>query len=139
MLKLFQAQLNITPSNQRLLHKGKTLQEGTLIQDYNLKEGDKLHLVVKKESSPAVSTTVAPVTTVSTGCIETQTETPPRVLLEREVTRILKSQYSSDSEVRKVAHAFVKIVEKKLDALSLDDIERLCETWNSEQVIRFQW
>jgi len=135
--ELVQTQLNISPTNQRLLHKGKTLQDGTLIKEYNLKEGDKLHLVVKKDSTPPAAATGAVSKTSSTGCIETQTEILPRVLLEREMTRILKPHYSSDSEVRKVVSAFVKIIEKKLHALSLDDIERICERWNSEQVIQF--
>ena len=125
-----------------MLHKGKTLQDGTLIKEYNLKEGDKLHLVVKKDSTPPAAAAVTEpkpsvTKTSSTGCIETQTEILPRVLLEREMTRILKPHYSSDSEVRKVVSAFVKNIEKKLNALSLDDIERICERWNSEQVIQF--
>jgi len=137
--ELVQTHLNISPSNQRLLHRGKTLQDGTLIQEYNLKEGDKLHLVVKKEASPAAAAIVSESTktTTTTGCIETQTEIEPKVLLEREMTRILKAHYSSDSEVRKVVGAFVKNVEKKLNSLSLDDIERICDRWNSEQVIHF--
>ena len=107
-----------------------------MVQDYHLKEGDKLHLVVKKDSSP-VQTVQSPSKKSSTGSIETQTEVPPRVLLEREMTRILKPRYSSDSEVRKVVSAFIRNIEKKLNALSLDDIEKICERWNSDQVIQF--
>ena len=66
----------------------------------SLKEGDKLHLVVKKEASPAaaaastVSDSSKPTSTsTTTGCIETQTEIEPKVLLEREMTRILKVNY----------------------------------------------
>ena len=133
---LLQVQLNISPSNQRLLHKGKTLQDGTLLEEYQLKEGDKLHLVVKKESTP-VKSDKSPSQKTSTGCIETQTETPVRVLLEREMTRILRSHYSSDTEVRKVVSVFIKNIDKKLSALSLDDIERICAKWNTDQVIQF--
>lgn len=137
--ELVQAHLNIIPANQRLLHRGKTLQDGTLIKDYSLKDGDKVHLVVKKDSTPPASLPVAPVTTVNTntGCIETQTEVQPRVLLEREMTKVLRSHYNSDSEIRKIVSAFVRNIEKKLGALSLDDIERICERWNNEQVIQF--
>ena len=137
--ELVQTQLNISPAHQRLLHKGKTLQDGTLVQEYSLKEGDKLHLVVKKDATPpaaAAAETTATAAT-NTGCIETQTELLPRVLLEREMTRILRSHYSSDAEVRKVVGVFVKNVERKLNNLSLDDIERICERWNTEQVIQF--
>jgi len=77
--ELVKVQLNISPSDQRLLHKGKTLQDGTLIQEYNLREGDKLHLVVKKESSPAETKDIKrPIS----GCIETQTEPVTRNVLE---------------------------------------------------------
>ena len=139
--ELVQTQLNISPAHQRLLHKGKTLQDGTLVQEYSLKEGDKLHLVVKKDATPpaaaAAETTATATAAANTGCIETQTELLPRVLLEREMTRILRSHYSSDAEVRKVVGVFVKNVERKLNNLSLDDIERICERRNTEQVIQF--
>ena len=137
--ELVQTQLNISPAHQRLLHKGKTLQDGTLVQEYSLKEGDKLHLVVKKDATPPAAAAAETTATAAanTGCIETQTELLPRVLLEREMTRILRSHYSSDAEVRKVVGVFVKNVERKLNNLSLDDIERICERWNTEQVIQF--
>ena len=135
--ELVQTQLNISPAHQRLLHKGKTLQDGTLVQEYSLKEGDKLHLVVKKDATPPAATETTATAATNTGCIETQTELLPRVLLEREMTRILRSHYSSDAEVRKVVGVFVKNVERKLNNLSLDDIERICERWNTEQVIQF--
>ena len=76
---------------------------------------------------PAPTATVTPVNTTNTGCIETQTEVQPRVLLEREMTKVLRSHYNSDSEIRKIVSAFVRNIEKKLGALSLDDIERICE------------
>ena len=137
--ELVQTQLNISPAHQRLLHKGKTLQDGTLVQEYSLKEGDKLHLVVKKDATPPAAAAAETTATAATNtwCIETQTELLPRVLLEREMTRILRSHYSSDAEVRKVVGVFVKNVERKLNNLSLDDIERICERWNTEQVIQF--
>ena len=81
---------------------------------------------------------VAPVTTVNTsntGCIETQTEVEPRVLLEREMTKVLRSHYTSDSEIRKIVSAFVRNIEKKLGALSLDDIERICERLESKLLL----
>jgi len=131
---LVKVQLNICPSDQRLLHKGKTLQDGTLIQEYNLREGDKLHLVVRKGSTPpATNTSTVP----SSGCIETQTEPAARDVLEQEMVRLLKPHYNTDSEVKKVVAAFVKIVDKKLLTLSLDDIERICETWNKENILQF--
>jgi len=132
--ELVKVQLNICPSDQRLLHKGKTLQDGTLIKEYNLREGDKLHLVVKKESSPQEPKDIKrPVS----GCIETQTEPLTRNVLEGEMVKLLKPHFTSDSEVRKVVAAFIKNIDKKLLTLSLDDIERICETWNKENRLQF--
>ena len=45
--ELVKAQLNISPGDQKLMLRGKKLQEGTLLGDYNLREGDRLHLVVR--------------------------------------------------------------------------------------------
>ena len=83
-----------------------------MIQEYNLREGDKLHLVVKKESSPAETKDIKrPIS----GCIETQTEPVTRNVLEGEMLRLLKPHYNSDSEARKVVAAFVKNIDKKLN------------------------
>ena len=48
--ELVKAQLNISPGDQKLMLRGKKLQEGTLLGDYNLREGDRLHLVVLSSS-----------------------------------------------------------------------------------------
>ena len=45
--ELVKAQLNISPGDQKLMLRGKKLQEGTLLGDYNLREGVRLHLVVR--------------------------------------------------------------------------------------------
>lgn len=133
--ELVKAQLNISPSDQRLLHKGKPLQEGTLLGDYNLKEGDRLHLVVKKEASPVV--VASPVVTPATGCIETQTEPNSRDVLEKEIFRLLRPQYGNDSDTRKVVSAFLKSLDKKLNSLSLEDIDRICEAWTRDNQLVF--
>jgi len=130
--ELVKAQLNISPSDQRLLHKGKPLQEGTLLGDYNLREGDRLHLVVKKDSTPPESAQQP-----STGCIETQTEPNSREVLEQQMFLLLRPQYQTDSDTRKVAVAFVKNLDRKLNCLSLEDIERTCEAWDRDNRLQF--
>lgn len=122
--ELVRVGLNISPCDQRLLHKGKALQDGTSLEEYNLKEGDRLHLVVKKDSTPPSG-------------IETQTEVTPSVHLANEVFKILKVQLGSETEARKVSTAFCKQIEKRLANLSLDDIERLCENWGREGKLVF--
>jgi len=132
--ELVKVQLNICPADQRLLHKGKTLQNGTLIEEYNLRDGDKLNLVVKKESSPTVvNENKRPLS----GCIETQTEPIAKKVLEGEMLKLLKPYYNVESDAKKVVSTFIKNIEKKLLNLSLDDIERICETWNKENRLQF--
>jgi len=145
--ELVKVHLNICPSDQRLLHKGKTLQDGTLIQEYNLREGDKLHLVVKKESTPSESNRVVKKETTPSeskdikrplsGCIETQTEPLARSVLETELHKLLKPNCSNDSEVKKLVSAILKNIDRKLSSLSFDDIERICDTWNKENRLQF--
>ena len=52
------AQLNISPGDQKLMLRGKKLQEGTLLGDYNLREGDRLHLVVSKAAKQLTKSTL---------------------------------------------------------------------------------
>lgn len=126
--ELVRAQLNISPADQRLMLRGRKLQEGTLLGDYNLREGDRLHLVVKKGESPEVASTPAPATT-----IETQTELTSRQVLESELVATLRPHFPSESDARKVAAAFVKNLDRRLATLSLEDVERICESWGAEK------
>jgi len=102
-------------SNFKLIFKGKTLKDGTQLREYNIKEGDKVHLAFKS----------VPVTPDS-----------PKSKLETELKKILKEHYSEE-ESNKVFGSFMKILERRLTNLSLDDIERICSTWSSEQQLRF--
>lgn len=113
-------QLNIAPRNQRILFRGKTLQEGTSIKEYNLTEGAKLHLAVKKEGSAGKSE-------LETGANK----------LEEELFKQMRKSFKSDDDTRKVVVAFMKSFEKRMLALSLDDIERICERWNRDNQLSF--
>lgn len=112
--------LNIAPCNQRILFRGKTLQEGTAIKEYNLSEGSKLHLAVKKESSVAKSE-----------------HEKGKNKLEEELFKQMRKSFKSDDDTRKVVVAFMKSFEKRMLALSLDDIERICERWNRDNQLSF--
>jgi len=133
--ELVKAQLNISPGDQKLMLRGKKLQEGTLLGDYNLREGDRLHLVVKKEATPDLQGGSA--TAPPTGCIETQTEPSRREVLESTITRLLRPHYGAEADARKVAAATVKNFDKKLNCLSLEDIEKICEGWGRDQRLHF--
>jgi len=137
--ELVKAQLNISPGDQKLMLRGKKLQEGTLLGDYNLREGDRLHLVVRKEATPDLQASAkeGPATAPATGCIETQTEPSRREVLESTITRILRPHYTAEADARKVAAATVKNFDKKLNCLSLEDIEKICEGWGRDQRLHF--
>jgi len=135
--ELVKAQLNISPSDQKLMLRGKKLQEGTLLGDYNLREGDRLHLVVKKEATPDLQGPAREGPAPATGCIETQTEPSRREVLESTIARILRPHYTAEADAKKVAAATVKNFDKKLNCLSLEDIEKICESWGRDQRLHF--
>jgi len=118
--ELVAEQLNVATCNQRILFRGKTLQEGTNIKEYNLNEGAKLHLVVKKDVSVA----------------KAEHETGAKKF-EEELFKQMRKSFKSDDDTRKVVLAFMKNFEKRMLALSLDDIERICERWNTDNQLSF--
>lgn len=117
--ELVAANLGVPLHNQRILHRGKTLQEGTSLKEYNLQEGAKLHLVVKKEGSTNKS-------------LDSESKR-----FEEELYKQMRKSFKSDEDTRKVVVAFMKSFEKKMLALSLDDIERICERWNRDNRLSF--
>ncbi|XP_023321941.1 ubiquitin-like protein 4A [Eurytemora carolleeae] len=116
-------ELKIPTENQKLVLKGKTLQDFTTLKEYKIKDGDKIFLVVKPGSVPAV-----PPTTV----LDT-----PRSKLEAELHKILKDSFRSAEDCDKVVASFLRILERRISSLSLDDIERFCEHWKKEKSLQF--
>jgi len=112
--------LGVAVHNQRILYRGKTLQEGTSLKEYNLVEGAKLHLVVKKEDSP-------------TKCENKSAANK----VEEELFKQMRKHFKSEDDTRKVVLAFIKNFETKMVSLSLDDIERICERWNRDNRLSF--
>jgi len=113
-------QLNIPKENQRLIYKGKTLQDSTALKEYKIKEGDKLHLAVKAGS----------VTPAGSGG-------SPNSELETELRKLFKDQFRTEEECNKVLAAFTRILKRRITSLSLDDIERVCDTWSSDNRLHF--
>lgn len=109
-------ELNIPSDQQKLILKGKTLQNATVLKEYKIKEGDKVHLVVK---APIVGTD------------------SPKSKLETELRKLLKEHFRSEDESSRIVSSFMKILERKLTNLSLDDIERICQGWSTERRLHF--
>ena len=54
-------------------------------------------------------------------------------MLEGELVATLRPHFPSESDARKVAAAFVKNLDRRLATLSLEDVERICESWGTEK------
>ncbi|XP_021001843.1 ubiquitin-like protein 4A [Parasteatoda tepidariorum] len=96
-------QLRIPVDQQRLVFKGKTLLDSESLCDYNIEEGNKLHLFVR-ESSPDESTSQADFYEL--------------------LQKLLEKHFIPD-DVEKVLEEFRKNLSDQLRHLSLDDIERI--------------
>ncbi|XP_054712542.1 ubiquitin-like protein 4A [Uloborus diversus] len=97
-------QLQIPVDQQRLVFKGKTLLDSELLCDYNIVEGNKLHLFVREDTPNAE-------------------ERPPPEFYEQ-LQKLLEKHFSP-SDAEKVLEEFRKNLSDQLRHLSLDDIESL--------------
>jgi len=112
-------ELNIPAGSQRLILKGKTLQDSTILKEYKIKDGDKVHLAVKNAA------------------VIDKKPSSPRSELEIELRKIVKEHFRSEDDCNAVVAATIKILEQKLANLSLDDIEQICESWNKKNQLQF--
>jgi hypothetical protein len=126
-------ELAIPVANQRLILKGKTLQDSSVIKEIKVKDGDKVHLSVRKPSAVDV-TSVEPEPQIKQ---QQKPQLHPKQILETELRNILRSHFRSDEETSRVVTAVLRSVHRKLNNLSLDDIERICSRWNKEKRLEF--
>lgn len=130
-LKLEQ-KLGLTPKeNQlKLVFKGKTLQDGNNLGHYQVVDGSKLHLMLKKApSSGVVASTVS--------VAESPSKNVPSVSLDTVLFKALRKHFASDQDTKKVVQQFKKELNESLSTLSLDDIERISQRLNSGQALSF--
>ncbi|XP_059098473.1 ubiquitin-like protein 4A [Tigriopus californicus] len=122
-------QLKPKENQLKLVFKGKTLQDGNSIGHYQLVDGSKLHLMLKKVSSSdpqTVSVTEPPAS-----------KTAPGISLDVALQKALRKHFASDQDTKKVVQQFKKEFNESLSALSLDDIERIAQRLNSGQALSF--
>lgn len=98
-------QLRIPVDQQKLVFKGKTLLDSESLCDYNIVEGNKIHLFVLKEDTQA----------------EAEESTPD---FYEQLQKFLEKHFSP-SDAEKVLEEFRKNLSDQLRHLSLDDIERI--------------
>lgn len=100
--QLVAEQLQIPVDQQRLVFKGKTLLDSESLGDYNIVDGNKLHLFIRGKSQQA----------------------PPEFY---EQLQNLLEKHFTPADAKKVFDEFVKNLSEQLSSLNLDDIERLAQ------------
>lgn len=118
-------------TEQKLLFKGKTLQDGTALDAYKLNDGAKLHLMLKDHKTAISSSDTASSTKKAAA-------TAAVASLEEELSRSLRKHFRSEEEAKRVARAFKRGLGETLDRMNSDDVERFCRNLNSgEEAVRF--
>lgn len=102
--KQIEADLKVPVTQQTLVLLGKTLLDDKTIGFYpKIKDGTKLHLVIKKPES-----------------------------LNIVLTRFLKTYYSEE-QTKLILDQFMKDFQAKVDSLSLDDLERIATSYLNDE------
>ncbi|XP_043103429.1 ubiquitin-like protein 4A [Puntigrus tetrazona] len=111
--ELVSERLNIPPSQQRLLYKGKALADEHRLSDYSIGPEAKLNLVVRPagEKSGAGGTSSTGPEKAGSGVWQ--------------VLSTVLAKHFSPADAAKVQEQLIKDYERSLRQLSLDDIERL--------------
>lgn len=125
-----EAKLKLGRTEQKLLYKGKTLQDGTCLSAYQLKDGSKLNLILKREAgTPTPGSGPA-----SKPCGK---EEEGVGTLEEELYKSLRKHFKSDIDTKTVVNEILKIYHQKLASLSLDDIERISKHYHETKELVF--
>jgi len=135
-----ESKLKLGKTEQKLLFKGKTLQDGTFLSAYKLADGSKLNLILKREAAPASAAT----TNSETGTGNRQNSPAPakvipskKATLEEELAKHLRKHFKSEADTKKVISTFMAIYDRKLSALSLDDVERISRNYQETKELSF--
>lgn len=108
--QLISRELDIPVDQQRLVFRGRTLADSQCLGDYNIVDGTKLHLVVRKADAG------------------------DEVLLTNENAHLWKEMelflgnHFTQSDAQKVLDQFRAEMSKTIQNWSLDDIERVAQT-----------
>lgn len=110
----------------KLVYKGRTMQDSSLIFQYNLEEGSKIHLIVQKESQcPA-----QPMDISSSQETNTKIDINPNGGVMSHFEAILKQKLLTlfpRDQVDRIVENVRKEINEDISSSSLDDLERLAK------------
>jgi hypothetical protein len=129
-------ELQIPVANQRLILKGKTLQDSSSIKEISVKDGDKVHLSVRKPTAVDVSSS-EPEQQLTTKPKSLPPQQEPKQILETELRNVLRSHFRSEEDTSRIVNTVLRSIQRKLNNLSLDDIDRICSRFNKEKRLEF--
>ncbi|KAL4623063.1 ubiquitin-like protein 4A [Arapaima gigas] len=112
--ELVSDRLNIPPSQQRLLYKGKSLADEHRLSDYSIGPDAKINLVVRPAGEQAGAAGGASGSSTSSVGVW-------------QVLSTVLAKHFSPTDAAKVQEQLIKDYERSLRQLSLDDIERLAD------------
>jgi len=107
--QLVARELDVPVDKQRLLFRGKTLADSQCLRDYNIVDGNKLHLVVRNSE-------------LGSECGSSESS-----IFYTELRKTLSNHFSPE-DVNKVLDNFKKEMNSVVYDSSLDDIERFAMT-----------
>jgi len=108
--------LQIPVCQQKLVFKGKTLSDNMSLEDYEISEGNKIHLFAVESTNSA------------DGC---QPSSQSNVFWDH-LSQVLQKYYTK-SDTIKIVDEFRRNLQSDVDQLSLDDIERLAQLKTSTE------
>lgn len=112
---------------QKLVYKGRTMQDTSLLGDYNLEEDCKIHLILQKDPNPIPSNPAQASDAQYSAKLANQSAYVPsrfEVLLRKKLSG--QKGFTADRIDRIMMHLHQEI-ETDVNSSSLDDLERLAK------------
>ncbi|CAG2104264.1 unnamed protein product [Medioppia subpectinata] len=122
--------LQIPVCQQKLVFKGKTLSDHMSLEDYDISEGNKIHLFAIESSVTAADNQSSP---QQQRLPSELTNTQKNQFLNH-LTQVLQKYYTT-ADAAKIVDEFRRNLQSDVNELSLDDIERLAKLKLTQQQI----
>lgn len=115
---------------QKLVYKGRTMQDSSSIGEYNLEEDCKIHLILQKETNSTANHTTSSHSVGATNN-EYDKRCPKRTSASRFETllkeRLTQHNHFTPDEIERIMAVLHHEIDSAVNSSSLDDLERLAE------------